>query len=83
MKKCDRLMEIPIEIVGTRQRRFLRLKDVQAELGCSKGHAANLIRRGRIECYRLDGLLLIDAASFDAYLDGAVPAPQKQPARPS
>ena len=50
------------------RRRFLRVRDVRDELQCSKGFVFSLIKRGRIRASKLDGLLLIEGASFEEYL---------------
>ena len=59
-------------IVSERVPRFLRFADAQRELGCSKNHLRNLIRRGVLTAVKLDGLLLLQHESYAAYLDRAV-----------
>ena len=66
MKRGARLDEI-------RHRRFVRVADVRRELCCSKRHVFGLLRRGALTARKLDGLLLVDAASLDRYIASAKP----------
>lgn len=72
-RTCNQHSTPDLVVVENRPRRFLRVRDCMADLACSKGHVMGLIRNGRIEAAKLDGLLLVDAASWETYLDAAEP----------
>ena len=55
----------------TRPRRFMRIADCASELGCSRNHIRNVIKAKKVDVYKLDGILLIKTADWDAYLDSA------------
>ena len=72
-RTCNQHSTPELVVVETRPRRFLRVRDCMADLACSKGFVMSLLKKGRVEGYKLSGLLLVDAASWDAYLDEATP----------
>ena len=53
--------------------RFMRIRDGQHELQCSKAFCFKLLKAGRLVAKRLDGLVLVERESFERYIDQATP----------
>ena len=53
--------------------RFLRVDTARRELDCSKPHIFKLLGLGRFKATKLDGLTLIDRASFEDYCASGTP----------
>jgi hypothetical protein len=53
--------------------RFMRVRDVQAMLGCSKAFVFARLKAGQITAFKLDGILLIDRDSVEEYVNTAEP----------
>jgi excisionase family DNA binding protein len=54
-------------------RRFYRVREIMAVTGVSKGKVYQALRDGRLQGLKLDGVLLIPAESFEAWIAEAVP----------
>ena len=60
------------------ERRFYRVRQITEITGLSKGHVYQALKQGQLKGLKLDGVLLIPAESFEAWLGTAVPYQPRQ-----
>ena len=60
-------------------RRFLRVKDITQQTGLSKSKVFDAIRRGALRARKLEGVVLIDVADFEAWIGTAEPYNEAPP----
>ena len=54
-------------------KRAYRVREICQEIGVSKSYVFQLIQQGHLIGYKLNGVLLIDAESYQAWLASAEP----------
>ena len=59
------------------KRRLIRIKDIIEELGCSRAHVRDLVRRGKLQLVELDTgvgkMRFVTIDSYDAHVNSACP----------
>ena len=63
-------LEIPEHLAG---RSAFRVRDLVDSFGLSKAKVFQLIKSGRLDAVKLDGVVLIPRAAVETYLETAVP----------
>lgn len=55
------------------QKRFYRVREICEMTGLSKPKVFQALKEGKLEGFKLEGVLLITAESFESYLSQAIP----------